>query len=343
MNISQFLHRQRPTLVLAAAVAIVLLLIGDSPGAVDLSITIAVFSLLALSVALCYGQAGIMSVAQAGFAAIGAYATAIMATRWELHPLIGLVAALLVPAVIAYPLARIVGRLSHLALAIATLVFGEIVVILLREGGDFTGGYVGLSGIPPLPWAIDLQTYSVFAWVVVVVVVAGYSNLVASSHGRALQTIRWDDLRARADGVEVAHRSAGIFALAAAVAGLAGWLYAHYLAFLAPESIPAMWSITAILMAVVGGKRYVLGPVLGAAVLMFLQNALPSEAAQGILYGSALVAALVLAPEGLLGIAERLWRSATDVLRGRRRPPEPDPPSAPGSPMSRADYTEVSS
>lgn len=342
MSISQLLQRQRPTLVLVAAVAIIVLAIGDDTAAIDLSITIAVFSLLALSVSLGYGQAGIMSVAQAAFAAIGAYATAILATRWELHPLIGLVGALLVPALIAYPLARIVGRLSHLALAIATLVFGEIVVILLREGGDFTGGYVGISAIPPLPWAVDLQAYSVFAWIVVIVVVAGYSNLVASSHGRALQTIRWDVLRAKADGVDVAHRSAGIFALAAAIAGMAGWLYAHYLAFLAPESIPAMWSITAILMAVVGGNRYVLGPIVGAAGLIFLQNALPSEAAQGILYGTALVAALVLAPEGLLGIVERIWRGSTrrfKRMRGRGLEPAARQETA----ADTADYSEVAS
>ncbi|MCW2792584.1 MAG: amino acid/amide transporter rane protein 2, family [Nocardioides sp.] len=317
-------HRQRPTVFLAAVVAVVMLVIGGDLARVDQSISIAVFSLLALSVAMSYGQAGILSVAQAAFAALGAYATAIMTIRYELHPLIGLVGALLVPALVAYPLARIVGRLSHLALAIATLVFGEIVVIVLRDGGEFTGGYVGLSGIPPLPWAVDLRDYAIFAWIVVIVVVALYANLVHSSHGRGLQTIRWDSLRARADGVDVPHRVAGIFSLSAAVAGLAGWLYAHYLAFLAPESLPSAMSITAILMAVVGGTRYVLGPILGTAVLFYINTALPTEEAQGLLYGAALVLALVLAPEGILGLLDRARRLL--VKRFRRPGPTPTPP-----------------
>lgn len=318
-------HRQRPTLVLAAVMAVVMLVIGNDLALVDQSISIAVFALLALSVAMSYGQAGILSVAQAAFAALGAYATAIITIRYELHPLVGLLGALLVPALVAYPLARVVGRLSHLALAIATLVFGEIVVIVLRYGGDFTGGYIGLSGIPPLPWALELRDYAIFAWVVVVLVVAMYANLVHSSHGRGLQTIRWDALRARADGVDVAHRVAGIFSLSAAVAGLAGWLYAHYLAFLAPESLPSALSITAILMAVVGGTRYVLGPVIGTAILFTIQNSLPSEEAQGLLYGCALVVALVAAPEGVLGIADRGWQAARRRLR-RDTSPAPEPP-----------------
>lgn len=321
---SSLLYRQRPTLVLAAAVVVMVLAMGQDPARHDHAITIAVYSLLAISVALGYGQAGILSVSQAAFAAIGAYATAIITTRYELHALIGLVAAVLLPALVAYPLARIVGRLSHLALAIATLVFGSIVVILLRDGGEFTGGYIGISGIPPLPWAPGLRDYAIFAWIVVIAVVALYANLVHSSHGRGLQTIRWDALRARADGVDVAHRVSGVFSLAAAIAGLAGWLYAHYLAFLAPESLPAHLSITAILMAVVGGIRYVLGPIVGTAILFMIQNSLPSEEAQGLLYGCALFVALVAAPEGVLGLADRVWGAVRRRLR--RSGPRPAPP-----------------
>ncbi|WGX96085.1 branched-chain amino acid ABC transporter permease [Nocardioides sp. L-11A] len=327
-------RRQRPTLVLTAAVVALMIVIGQDPARVDAAITIAVFALLALSVAISYGQAGILSVAQAAFAALGAYASAILTTRWELSPVLGLVGAVLVPALVAYPLSRLVGRLSHLALAIATLVFGEIVVILLREGGDLTGGYIGISGIPPLPWALDLKNYAIFSWVAVIVVVALYANLVGSSHGRALQTIRWDTLRARADGVDVPARVAGVFSLSAAVAGLAGWLYAHYVTFLAPESLPSALSITAILMAVVGGTRYVLGPIVGTAVLFYVNDALPSEEAQGLLYGAALVVALIVAPQGLLGLADQARRAI-----GRRPAPRLSPPARSEAPESASPTT----
>src|SRR5690606_22365275 len=170
-----------------------------------------------LSVAASYGQAGVLSVAQAAFAALGGYATAIATTRWDLPVLAGLAAAVAVPVLVAYPLARLVSRLSHLALAIATLVFGEIVVILLREGGDLTGSYIGISAIPSLPWAEDLFSYHLFAWAVVVAVTALYANLVRTSHGRSLQTIRYDVLRARADGVNVARRTAAVFSFSAGI------------------------------------------------------------------------------------------------------------------------------
>lgn len=346
-GLRQLARRQRPTLVLTAAVVVIMIAIGQDPAQVDSAITIAVFSLLALSVAISYGQAGVLSVAQAAFAAIGAYATAILTTRWELHPLIGLVGAVLVPAVIAYPLSRLVGRLSHLALAVATLVFGEIVVILLREGGDFTGGYIGISGIPPLPWALDLKNYAIFAWVLVILVVGLYANLVSSSHGRGLQTIRWDTLRARADGVDVPARVAGVFSLSAAIAGLAGWLYAHYLTFLAPESLPSAFSITAILMAVVGGTRYVLGPIVGATILLYVNNTLPSEEAQGLLYGAALVVALLVAPQGVLGLLDQAWhalrRRGSDPAPTRPAPdPELEPePDRPATVAATSDQQEV--
>ncbi|WP_248592766.1 branched-chain amino acid ABC transporter permease [Thermobifida alba] len=333
MNHSSLLRRQAPTAALAAGVLAITLFIHADPASLDLSITVAVFSLLALSVAASYGQAGVLSVAQAAFAALGGYATAIATTRWDLPVLAGLAAAVAVPVLVAYPLARLVSRLSHLALAIATLVFGEIVVILLREGGDLTGSYIGISAIPSLPWAEDLFSYHLFAWAVVVAVTALYANLVRTSHGRSLQTIRYDVLRARADGVNVARRTAAVFSFSAGIAGVAGWLYAHHLKYLAPESLPSALSITAILMAVVGGSRYVLGPVVGTTVLVFVQNALPSEAAQGLLYGSALVVALLAAPDGLLGLARQAWTA----LRGRprRRPPSPDQagPPTPAQPV----------
>src|SRR5690606_19627118 len=142
MNHSSLLRRQAPTAALAAGVLAITLFVHADPASLDLSITVAIFSLLALSVAASYGQAGVLSVAQAAFAALGGYATAIATTRWDLPVLAGLAAAVAVPVLVAYPLARLVSRLSHLAPALATLLLGEIVVILLREGVRLTGRYL---------------------------------------------------------------------------------------------------------------------------------------------------------------------------------------------------------
>lgn len=280
---------------------VVLGLIGVFSGdrtMLDTMTLIAIFALMALAVGMCFGQAGIMTLGQAAFAAIGAYTTAILTTRFELPIVIGAIAAILLPAAIAYPFARLTVRLSHLALALATLFLGEIVVVLLAEGGTFTGGHLGLGGIPSL--TDDPVVFTLIAWAFVVLGVVLYSNLIASAAGRALNTLRSDRLRSEADGDRGPHRLAMLFALAAGMCGAAGMLYAHYLTYLAPESLSPVVSISLLLMVIVGGARFVLGPVVGATVLTLLSDHLPDEI-EGLLYGATLIVVLLLAPKGLLG------------------------------------------
>lgn len=295
-------RRQRSPLVLLALLIPVTIAIQGDPVMLDTSIIIGIYSLIALSVGLTWGQAGILSIAQAAFAAIGAYATAIATINWGWSPYVGLIGALLLPALVAYPLARVVTRLPAIALAIATFAFAEIVYELLRSGGDFTGGYIGLTGIPPIEAIETPLQFHFLVWIVVLVIVVLYANLVGSSRGRAIRTIRHDRVRAAADGINVPHTLSSLFALSASIAGLGGWLYAHYLYYLAPESLGANLSIEVLLMAIVGGAGFVLGPILGSALLTLLGDYLPSEELHGLFYGTALILALMLAPRGLLGL-----------------------------------------
>jgi branched-chain amino acid transport system permease protein len=303
------LQRQRSALILFGAFLIITLLISGNTVWLDTSVVIAIYSLIALSVGISYGQAGILSVAQAAFASVGAYAAAIVTTRYDLPAVFGLVLALVVPPLIAYPLARLVTRLNALSLAIATLVFGQAVDIILREGGDFTGGYIGLSGIPPLSIASTLLQYHFLSWGVVLVVVILLSNLIDSPFGRATSTLRSDTLRAVADGVNVPHVRSVVLALSASVAGLGGWLYAHHIAYIGPDSLGPSVSLSVLLMAVVGGAQTVLGPIVGAALLTLLFKFIPSQEVQGMFYGGALIAVLVLSPSGLLGLRALLGKS----------------------------------
>jgi branched-chain amino acid transport system permease protein len=308
----KLIQRQRPALVLLAVLGVVTILVRDRAVWLDTSVVIAIYSLLALSVGISYGQAGILSVAQAAFASIGAYSTAIITVRYHLPAVVGLVLALLLPAMVAYPLARLTSRLSPLAIAIATLVFGQAVDIGLREGGDFTGGYIGLSGIPPLPFASSLLQYHLLAWCLVLLVVAGISNLLDSGFGRAVSTLRADTFRAVADGVDVPHTRSAMLALSASVAGLGGWLYAHHITYVGPDSLGPSTSLSVLLMAVVGGAQSVLGPIAGAALLTLIFKFIPSQEVQGMFYGGALIAVLVLAPGGLSDL-QRLLRGRLAV------------------------------
>lgn len=303
----QILFRQRPTLVLLVLVVLGIALCAGRPFWVDNAIMAGIFALMALSVGVCYGQAGILSMATAAFASIGAFGTAILSTRYGVSPWLGLVFAVLAPMMVAYPLARILTRLSPLPLSIATFLISGLVEIAIREGGDFTGGFIGLSGIPGLPGINGTQSMLVLVWAVVLLVVFVYANLMGSTYGLAIRTARHDPLRATADGVDVPHLLANTFALSAALAGLAGWLYAHHLTYIGPDSLTTHMSISVLLMAVIGGAGTLLGPVLGAAVLSLLTLYLPAAETQGMFYGAILLLVLVLVPDGLMG-----------YLRGRR-------------------------
>jgi branched-chain amino acid transport system permease protein len=320
------LRRQRPTLVLLACVLLVTLLIHDRVVWLDTSVVIAIYSLLALSVGISYGYGGILSVAQAAFASIGAYATAIVTVRYGLPSPLGLALALVLPALVAYPLARLMSRMSPLALAIATLVFGQAVDIGLREGGDFTGGYIGLSGIPTLPFAPSLLAYHGLSWLAVLLVAFLLCNLTDSAFGRAVSTVRADTFRAVADGVDVARVRSTVLALSASVAGLGGWLYAHHITYIGPDSLGPSVSLSVMLMAVVGGARSVLGPIVGAALLTLIFKFVPSQEVQGMFYGGALIAVLVLSPGGLLDIHRTLRSYLPRFLSGwNRGASDPDP------------------
>lgn len=295
-----------PALLIATVALVVAGLYSGDRTLLDLSILTAIFSVMAVSLGMIFGQAGLMSLGQAAFAALGAYTTAILTTRWEISPLISLFASIAVPVIIAYPFARLTVRMSHLALALATLFLGEILLVLLSQGGEFTGGFVGLGGIPMLGFATDPVVFHLLAWSFVIIAVFCYSNIMASASGRALNTLRNDALRSQADGDRGASRLSMLFAFSAGLCGAAGWLYAHYLTYLAPESLPPLLSISLLLMVIVGGSRYVLGPVVGAAVLTLLNDRLPDDV-QGLLYGTSLVLVLLIAPSGLLGLAESAW------------------------------------
>lgn len=314
------LSRMMPALVLLAIIVALTPIIGGSPFWLDNSILVAIFALLALSVGMAYGQAGILSMAPAAFGAIGAFATSIITVRYGLSPLVGLVLALILPMLLAYPMARAITRLSPLPLSIATLLLSLVLELAIREGGDFTGGYIGISGIPTLWFAESLFSMHVLSWLLVIGVIVLYANLTDSAIGRAVKTAQHDPLRATADGVNVPALLAVYFALSASVAGLAGWLYAHHLTYMGPDSMTMHVSIRIVLMAVIGGASTFLGPVLGAAFLTLITLYLPAAETQGMIFGAVLIFVLLVAPNGVLGTN---WKKLlTPAAKRTERPAE---------------------
>lgn len=314
--------RHRNTGIMLAIACVACALAPLSATWLDTVIHTGIFSLIALSAGLSFGQAGILSMAQGGFAAIGAYATAICATRLGLPAWVGLALAMTLPAALAWCLARAVTRMPELATALATLALATLLEIVARNWDSVTGGYVGIAGIPPIAGLESGWRFNILVWGFVVVAALLYENLMNSAHGRALNIVRHDRTRAMADGVAVAPLLSAMLATSGALAGAGGWLYAHYVSYMSPQSLDTHVSISALLMAVVGGAGYILGPVLGTFLLNLLAKLLPAQEAQGLFYGAALVVILVIAPEGLLGWLHRL----AERIRGRHTPqPRPDP------------------
>ena len=152
-----------------------------------------------------------------------------------------------------------------------------------------------------------------------------YENLVQSPYGRALNVIRHNRFRADADGIDVPRLLSAAFAFSAAVAGSAGWLYAHYISFMSPSSLDTHMSISALLMAVIGGAGYILGPLVGTVLFDVLVRLLPAQELQGLFYGGTLILILLVAREGFLGLAARVLRG---LASARARQEAPGPPLA---------------
>lgn len=310
------LHRPNTLIVLVFAL-VSFAVVTRNPVWTDTWVILGVYTLIALSVGISYGQAGILSMSQGAFAAIGGYVAAVCGLRFKLPPGVDLIIAMLLPALLAYGLARVVTRLSPLATALATLALGTIVEIVLRNWDSVTGGYIGLAGIPSIGPIDTPVEYCALVWFMVFVTVLLYENLVRSPYGRALNVIRHNRLRADADGVDVPRLLSLAFAFSAAVAGSGGWLYAHYISFISPSSLDTHMSISALLMAVIGGSGYILGPLVGTVFFDILVRLLPAQELQGLFYGGALILILVVAREGVLGLAVRLLRT----LKSMRSPP----------------------
>jgi len=281
-----------------------------------------IFAIVALGLNLLIGGAGQISLGQAGFFGVGAYASALLLKYAHLPFLL----TALVGAVVAGALGALVGyaalRLKGHYLAIATLAFGAIVFGLLEQFA-FTGGANGLLGIPPvslfgLRFSTPRQIYWV-VWVITAAVFVAALSLQHSRAGRVLRAIRDDEVAAASLGIPVGLWKIRIFTLTAALAGLAGALYASYLGALIPNAFGVLTSMDLLLMAVVGGLGSIPGTILGVATFTILPEfGRRWEEYRLAAYGVVLVLLVLLFPGGLGALVEGLPR----WLVGRFRPKE---------------------
>ncbi|PZW43642.1 amino acid/amide ABC transporter membrane protein 2 (HAAT family) [Humitalea rosea] len=276
-----------------------------------------IYALLAQSVTLAWGMAGLVNLGLAGFFGIGAYASAMLVTWGGVPVPVGLVAAVIAGAVAGLVVTGATLRLRDDYLAIVTLGFAEAVRIIASNEIWLTGGTDGISGIPggfPRDWGLGFHA----AWmgtisVLVFCVWFGLRRLSASPWGRALRAIREDQTVAAVAGKPVARMKAEAFAIAAGIAALAGALYGHYGSYIAPELFAPLVTIYVFLAVTTGGNGRPSGAVLGGYLLIaFLEatrfaagaipgvTALQAAALREASVGVALILLLHWRPQGIL-------------------------------------------
>jgi branched-chain amino acid transport system permease protein len=239
-------------------------------------------------------SAGLLSLGQGGFMAIGAYTSAMLTLHYDLPfvpaLLAGAVAAGLVGAMVGFPALRIKG----VYLIILTMGFGEIVRVFFLNS-EPTGAASGLGGIPPK------TTLPVVAAVVALLLLFFY-QLRKSRMGRIIAAIRDDELAAEVIGVNLARTKIAVFAIGAAIAGLGGGLYAHYAQFIDPAQFGFHRSAEIFIMVLLGGMGNFFGATLGALVFTVLPELLRDlQEWRMTLFGTLLVVMMIVRPWGLIG------------------------------------------
>jgi len=265
-----------------------------------------IFMLLALSIQVVL-RAGVSSFASVAFYGIGGYVAANLANG-GLPFAATLAVATVGSGVLGYLLFRPLNRLRGLYLGMVTFAIIQIVVVLATNGGDFTGGAIGLYGVP-------LQTTTGGLALIALVAILAMSQLERSSLGRAFAAMRVDDNLAQAMGLEVRRLRTFVFALSAALGAASGALNVLTFTVLAPGSFGFDLLVTALTMAVVGGVTSWRGAVIGAIVVTWFPTIFTflDGTAREIIYGLVVVLIMTYQPDGILG----LLRSARRRLQER--------------------------
>jgi branched-chain amino acid transport system permease protein len=240
---------------------------------------IGLYSIVSLGLVLLTGVAGLTSFGQAAFVGLGAYSTAYLTTAFGLSPWIGLAVGLALTLAAAFFIGAITMRLSGHFLPLGTIAWG-LSLFFLFGNLEFLGKYDGLNGIPPINlFGLTLEKgremYYVI-WVVVLVALLAVQNLLNSRPGRAIRALRGGGVMAEAMGVNTAWMKIVAFVLAALLACISGWLYAHLQRAVNPTPFGLNAGIEYLFMAVVGGAGYVWGAILGSTLLTLLKDQLQS-------------------------------------------------------------------
>ncbi|XSC43731.1 ABC transporter permease subunit [Bradyrhizobium sp. RDT10] len=305
------MNQRTPLIIFALVMAAIPFIPGVPPFWIVLLNNIGLAALVAMGLVLLTGVGGLTSFGQAAFCGFGAYTTAVLTTAYGFSPWLTLPLSLLVSGVAAVLLGIVTVRLSGHYLPLGTIAWG-IGLFYLFSKLEFLGRNDGISGIPPLSIGsfrmLDPGTIYFAIWIGVLISALLTMNLLDSRTGRAIRALRRGHIAGEAFGVQTPRAKLLVFIYAAVLAGLSGWLYAHFQRAANPTPFGAQAGIEYLFIAVVGGAGYVWGAVLGAGIVVILKEILQSylpyifggqSQLETIVFGILLVVLLQLAPTGV--------------------------------------------
>ncbi|MGI6856114.1 branched-chain amino acid ABC transporter permease [Mesorhizobium sp. 1B3] len=274
-----------------------------------IAILIGIKALLALSLHLML-RIGQLSLVQAGFMGMGAYASALLTRDVGFPFLLGLASAIAIPAAIAYAIGTIILKVRGVHFALLTFVMGEAIVLIFVEFVFPFGGNNGLMSIPAAS-IFGLSLHSRESFYIFVLVVAGLALLVLrgmlhGQPGRILDGLDKNEPLVQALGIDALGWRRFVFVVSAGIAGASGSLYAHYLSYISPEAFNVTTTINVLVMNVIGGVGAIAGPIIGAMILVPLPELFRTAIAyQQFLYGVSLLLLMMFLSQGLTGVLRR--------------------------------------
>lgn len=330
------MKRNKSLLILAVSIALLGWLGGYLTDIVSIDVVyvmrlVGVFTIAAVGLNLLMGYAGQVSLGQGAFFGVGAYTSALLAVKAGFPVWLSIIFAIAVAAMMGLLVAPVL-RLKGHYLAMATLGLGIIAFVFFRELVWLTNGNDGLRNIPDLALpGLEITTRKseyFFVWIVALIVLALCGNLVRSRVGRSIRALHESEVAASAMGVNVSRQKIKIFILSAALAGLAGGIFAHLQGYIDPGSFDILLSIELVTIVVVGGMESIWGAVAGSALIVFLPQiiqAIPKwlgdvprwvqrySLYEGIIFGLILILTMIFMPSGIT-------KSLTDMVRYRKSP-----------------------
>jgi len=316
--------RSKDLTVDAWGVAVIALLalipaLTSSPFALSLTHQIVIGIVAALAVYIML-RMDLMAFTIPAFMAIGGYTGALLATAGVTDLLVLVPAAFIVPVLISIPLGAVVLRLKGTYFVFITFITNEILQLVIFETPDFTGGSNGIAGVPPATlFGADLGTPRSLVWVTLAVgIVSALITLAVTHRFRPeFSSIEENETLAESLGVPVWwYRTVGFMACSG-VSGLAGFALVNMLSTAHPSSFASFSAVNYIAYAFIGGRGTMLGPVVGAAFLVSLSNIFSGQGQfAAALFGALLIASVMVAPDGFVGLVRRMIRASRKRAKG---------------------------